>query len=328
MAQWSGGDLAAAVETWRLTLEAATRTRQPMVVFPAVTALANGLNQTGRRAEAEALCRTILEEYADPAGSSRPIAWWVRLPLGLLRYEANDLVEARRELERGFAAAGTFGGGLLVAWAVGYLALVRQATGSPEAALEVVRAVSRATRECRYGPPRPDAGDRGTHPPVAGGCRRCGAVGRPGSARRARPVRRCSTLLRLSQDLTIARVRLAQARPADARALLDRARAAAEATGAVADLISIRVLEAAVAEATGRRPEARHVLAGGDPARGARRVRPAVRRRRARDRPSRAAVAKDRARLRRRGDRRPLRVAIGCRRVPPSRAIALARRGG
>ncbi len=72
MAQWSDGDLTAAVETWRLTLEAATRTRQPMVVFPAVTALANGLNQTGRRAEAEALCRTILEDYADYARRSTP----------------------------------------------------------------------------------------------------------------------------------------------------------------------------------------------------------------------------------------------------------------
>ena len=68
-------------------------------------------------------------------------------------------------------------------------------------------------------------------------------------------------LLRMSQDVTIARVRLTQARPADARGPLDRARAAAEATGAVADLISIRILEAAVAEASGHRPEARHALA-------------------------------------------------------------------
>ena len=119
MAQWSRGELAAAVETWRLTLEAAARTRRPMALFPAVTALANGLNLTGRRDEAEALCRRILEEYADSHGRLRPIAWWVRMPLGLLRYEANDLVEARRELELGFAAASTFGGGLLVAWAVG-----------------------------------------------------------------------------------------------------------------------------------------------------------------------------------------------------------------
>ena len=260
MAQWSGGDLAAAVETWSLTLEAATRTRQPMVVFPAVTALANGLNQTGRRAEAEALCRTTLEEYTDAAGSSRPIAWWVRMPLGLLRYEANDLVEGRRELERGFAAAGTFGGGLLVAWAVGYLALVRQATGSSEAALEVVRAVSRATRSAGMALPAQtqeiEARILLLQGDVAAAAR---------WADQAAPEAPAGSpllgSLRLSQDLTIARVRLMQAKPADARGPLDRARAAAEATSAVADLISIRILEAAVAEATGHRPDARHALA-------------------------------------------------------------------
>ncbi len=259
MAQWSGGDLAAAVETWRLTLEAARRTRQPMVVFPAVTALANGLNQTGRRAEAEALCRTILEEYRDAAGSSRPIAWWVRMPLGLLRYEANDLVEARRELERGFAAAGTFGGGLLVAWAVGYLALVREATGSPEAALEVVRAVTRATRSAGMAIPaqtyETEARIFLSRGDVAAAAR---------WADQATPEAPANSplldSLRLSQDVTIARVRLAQGRPADARGLLRRARATAEATGAVADLISIGVLEAAAAEAIGRRAEARRAL--------------------------------------------------------------------
>ena len=259
MAQWSGGGLAAAVETWRLTLEAATRTRRPMAIFPAVTALANGLNQTGRRVEAEVLCRRILEEYADSRRRPRAIAWWVRMPLGLLRYEANDLDEARRELERGFAAASTFGGGLLVAWAVGYLALVRQATGSPEAALEVIRAVSRATRAAGMALPAQTSeiearifllqGD------VAAAAR---------WADQATPEAPAGSplldLLRLSQDVTIARVRLAQLRPAEARALLGPARVTAEATGAVADLISICVLEAAVAEVTGRRAEARRTL--------------------------------------------------------------------
>lgn len=259
MAQWSRGELAAAVETWRLALEAATRTRQPMALFPAVTALANGLNQTGGRAEAEALCRTILEVYAGPGGSSRQIAWWVRIPLGLLRYEANDLVEAKRELERGFAAASAFGGGLLVAWVVGYLALVHQATGSPEAALEVVRAVSRATRAAGMALPAQTSeiearillmqGDVASAVRWADHATPDAPAGSP-----------LLDLLRLSQDVTIARVRIVQRRPAEARALLGPARATAEATGALADLISIRVLEATVAEATSRPAEARRTL--------------------------------------------------------------------
>lgn len=259
MAQWSGGELAAAVETWRSALGAATRTRQPMALFPVVTALANGLNQTGRRDEAEVLCRRVLEEYADSRRRPHPIAWWVQLPLGLLRYEANDLVEARRELERGFAAAITFGGGLLVAWAVGYLALVRQVTGSPESALEVVRAVSRATRAAGMALPAQTneiearillmRGDVAAAVRWAGQATPDAPAGSP-----------LLDLLRLSQDVTTARVRLAEARPAEALALLGPAGAAAEAAGAVADLISIRVLQAVVSEVTGRRADARRTL--------------------------------------------------------------------
>ena len=123
------------------------------------------------------LCRRVLDEYADSRRRPRPIAWWVRMPLGLLRYEANDLDEARRELERGFAAASTFGGGLLVAWAVGYLALVRQATGSPEAALEVIRAVSRATRTAGIALPAQTSEIEARILLLAGRRRRRGAAG-------------------------------------------------------------------------------------------------------------------------------------------------------
>ena len=61
-------------------------------------------------------------------------------------------------------------------------------------------------------------------------------------------------------DVTIARVRLAQGRPQEARELLARTRVAQEASGAVTELISIGVLEAAVADATGRRAEALRAL--------------------------------------------------------------------
>ena len=67
-------------------------------------------------------------------------------------------------------------------------------------------------------------------------------------------------LLRRSMDVTIARVRLAQGRPEEARELLARTSVAQEASGAVADLISIGVLQAAAAEATGRRAEALRAL--------------------------------------------------------------------
>jgi LuxR family maltose regulon positive regulatory protein len=61
-------------------------------------------------------------------------------------------------------------------------------------------------------------------------------------------------------DVTIARVRLAQGRLDEARDLLAPARAAQGESGAVAEVISIGILEAAVAEASGRRAEARGAL--------------------------------------------------------------------
>ena len=89
----------------------------------------------------------VLEEYGDTTGKPHPLAWFVRMPYGQCRYEANDVPEARRELERGFEGAGVFGfGRVLAGFAVGYLALARQATGSPEVALNAVRTTSLALR--------------------------------------------------------------------------------------------------------------------------------------------------------------------------------------
>jgi LuxR family maltose regulon positive regulatory protein len=177
----------------------------------------------------------------------------------LLRYEANDLVEARRELEYGFAAAGSQGDLLLAGWAVGYLALARQTTGSPGPVLEGVRAVARATREAGMALPGKtkeiEARILLMQGDVAGAAR---------WADRATPEAPAGSplldLFRNSQDVTRARVRLAQGRPTEACALLAPVRAAAEATGALADLISIRVLWAVGSEASGRRGEARQAL--------------------------------------------------------------------
>ena len=105
------------------------------------------LNLTGHRRDAEALCRQMLADHraeVDHMAGGTPYAlYW----LGIVRYEADDLAEAVDALERAWAAAGTFGfGRALLTSAVSYLALARQATGSPEAALDAVRTVRRDAR--------------------------------------------------------------------------------------------------------------------------------------------------------------------------------------
>lgn len=260
MATWSSGDLAAGFERWREAYEAATRSGQPMTVLPAVAALASGLNDIGRRREGEALCRQTLAEFVDWRGRPRPIAWLVRMTLGLLLYEANDLTEARQELERGFEAAGSYGfGGAMVVWAVEYLALVRQATGSQEAALEAVHATSRGVRSAGMALPSQTA-EIEARIRLMQGELAAAALWADHATPDAPAGSPMLGQIRADQDVAIARVRLAQGRPDEALALLRPVKARAETLGAVADLIAIRVLEASAEEAAGRRAAAQRAL--------------------------------------------------------------------
>jgi LuxR family transcriptional regulator, maltose regulon positive regulatory protein len=260
LATLARGQYVPAVATLRVGYQTALQAGNPMAVLPAVSPLGQALALAGLRGEAELICRTVLAQQADEQGRSRPIAWPARVVLGIVRYEANDLVEARRELEAGFEAARQMGVGRpVLGWAISYLALVRLAVGDDDAALEALRTSQRDLRTTGMALPGlsgeiearillwlgdvPGAGrwaDRAT--PEA-----------PPDSPLVEPLRR-------SMDVTIARVRLAQGRPDDARELLARTRVAQEASGAVADLISIGVLEAACAEATGHRAEALRAL--------------------------------------------------------------------
>ncbi|HEX7399770.1 MAG TPA: LuxR C-terminal-related transcriptional regulator [Candidatus Limnocylindrales bacterium] len=260
LATLAHGEYVAAVETLRAAYETALLTGNPTAVLPAVSPLGQALALAGLRGEAETICRTVLAQQADAQGRPRPIAWPARVVLGIIRYEANDLVEARRELEAGFDAARGLGiGRPVLGWAVPYLALVRLACGDQDAAFEALRTSQRDLRTTGM-----------ALPGVAGEIEarillRTGDV--PGAARwadraspEAPPGSPLWALLRRSMDVTIARVRLAQARPDEARELLTRTRSAQEASGAVADVISMGILEAAVVEATGRRADALRAL--------------------------------------------------------------------
>jgi len=256
LATLARGEYQPAVEILRAGFEEALRAGNPMAVIPAVNPLGHALAAAGLRGEAETICRTVLAQQADGQGRPRPLAWPARVVLGIVRYEANDLVEARRELEAGFEAARQMGVGRpVLGWAIPYLALARLACGEPDAAFEALRTSQRDLRAT--GMPLPGlAGEIEARillrqGDVAGAGRwadRASPDAPPGSP--------LLELLRRSMDVTIARVRLAQGRPDEARQLLARARVAQEASGAVADLVSIGVLEAAGAEATGHRAEA------------------------------------------------------------------------
>ncbi len=260
LAALARGEYASAVEILRAGFEAALRAGNPMAVISAVNPFGHALAVAGLRREAETLCSTVLAQQADAQGRPRPIAWPARVVLGIVRYEANDLVEARRELEAGFEAARQMGVGRpVLGWAIPYLALVRLACGEPDAASEALRTSQRDLRTTGMALPGL-AGEIEARILLRQGDLVAAGRWADRATPEALPDSPLLDLLRRSMDTTIARVRLAQGRYDDARQLLARTKVAQEASGAVADLISIGVLEAVGADATGRRAEALRAL--------------------------------------------------------------------
>jgi LuxR family maltose regulon positive regulatory protein len=260
VARLSRGEWMAAIEALRPALEGARRTGRWMTAAASATMLGLGLVSIGARSEAEALAREFIEG-APVTGSAAGAATWflVHWLLGVARYEAGDLDEAGVELERGYLAATRFG---LARQSLGalvqYLALARQATGSPDTALEPVRAVARDARVA--GSARVAAQTAETEARI----RLLQGDLAAAASWAARPMTEAvdgsSDIWRRPRDLTIARVRLAQSRLAEARSLLAAVRRAAEVDDSVAELITIGILDAAVAEATGRHAAARRSL--------------------------------------------------------------------
>jgi LuxR family maltose regulon positive regulatory protein len=260
-AQLNALELRSAGETARSALDLDAGSTRSTLVVPAMTALATSLNLTGHRQEAEALCRQSLAnhraEASRMAGGTPYALYW----LGIMRYEADDLTEAVDSLERAWTAAGTFGfGRALLTTAVSYLALARQATGSPEGALDAVHTVLRDARAAGLGGidgglAEIEARLRLLQGDVAAAARWADRAAHDAAARPGGPA-----WTGLARDLTLSRVRLAQGKTSEARRFLDSARRLATAAHDSADLISIGVLDAAISEAAGNRAAAQRAL--------------------------------------------------------------------
>ena len=169
--------------------------------------------------------------------------------LGSMRYEAGDVAAALADLERAWAAMGTFGYGRSVLTAMSqYIVLARLASGRPGAALEAIRTMQRDTRA---------AGLAGVEH-LLGGIEARVLLAQGEVAAAGRWADRFVRDMGLTHDgasvrwsdllgvLSATRVRIAQGHVRDAIRLLVIARSVAERAGDVADLISIGTLEATV----------------------------------------------------------------------------------
>jgi LuxR family maltose regulon positive regulatory protein len=260
-AQLNALELRAAGETARTALDLDAGSTRSTLVVPATTALVNALNMTGHRGEAEALCRRTLAnhraEASRMAGGTPYALYW----LGIVRYEANDLEEAVDALERGWAAAGTFGfGRALFTGAVSYLALARQAAGAPTGALDAVRTVLHDARAAGLDGIEPALAEIEARLHLLQGDVAAAARWADLAGHDAATGPRGTAWAGLARNLTLARVRLAQGMPVEARRFLDLARAAATAAQDIADLVCIGVLDAAISEVSGSRAAAQRGL--------------------------------------------------------------------
>ena len=258
-AQLVTGELEAAAATARSVLQAQRGTHLVADVV-AMTTLSTALLLTGQRGEAEELCRRTLLAHAGARDRVTGTAAFAAYRLGIMLYEANELAEARYQLERGWAGAGAQQRVLFNTTAM-YLGLARLADGLPAEALKVVRTVAQASRARGLPHMATALGEIEARLCLASGDLAAAAhwadeVAGQGEAQVHRP----RFFLGLPRDLTLARVRLAQGRAPDARVLLARARTAAAEAGDHADLISIAVLEARVADATGDHRRAQRAL--------------------------------------------------------------------
>ncbi len=247
LAQLARADVAGSLETLRAAFDAAEASGLPIAVLPSVNPLGHALVATGHRDEAEAIARRVLAAHPGPGDEPLAIAWPARLTLGISLYEGGDVVEARVELERGLAAAESLGVGReVLGWALPSIALARQATGDARGALAILE---RGPAPSMAFPSL--AGETEARIHLAQGdlarASRWADEARPESPDGSPLL----DMLRASAAATVARVRLAEGRAADALQALVFARTTFDAWGVVPDRISTLVLAAAASRVDG-----------------------------------------------------------------------------
>jgi LuxR family transcriptional regulator, maltose regulon positive regulatory protein len=137
------GETAAAVDVYRQAVAVSRQLARPVVTLLALVHLAITLNECGRRQEAVALCRQVVEGKDQGWQHIRPFSDALYLVGGWLSYEANELTRAGEQVAQGLRVWQQLGveGALLFGRHV--LAQVQRAGGDLDAARQTARAVRR-----------------------------------------------------------------------------------------------------------------------------------------------------------------------------------------
>lgn len=245
--QRRAGATRAAGETYAAAIAVGRARQAPYVTMNLINSLAVNLNDQGRRPEALRLVDATRAAWSDTQGHPLPILDLLAVSEGVLAYEGNALEIAREHAEHGWSAVRQWLSGRIVGVDTELVAVLASAgLGDLEAAWRRLDAARAVGSTMRWFGPVLDAleaelwlrqGD------VAAAARWGAAAGlSPGAEPNA---------MREFELLTYSRLLLAEGRHDAADRLLARLAAALEAGPRLARLISVRLLQARVAERDG-----------------------------------------------------------------------------
>ena len=149
-AQDKVGDVAGAIETFQKTLDLGKQSGEQLSTVVAAGHLAISLNSQGRRHQALAVCRDVIEQQVDARGRPFPQAGLVYVQYGVLEYEANNLPQARLYLQKGLELGQQSATVPVIIYAMEGLAQLEFAMGESETALRTIQEAHRlASRSVR-----------------------------------------------------------------------------------------------------------------------------------------------------------------------------------
>jgi len=257
MAEWLRGRLAAAEHAFVSSGAGWRAAGQHTVTAWGMYQLAQVQRARGRLDDAIQTSRQALEITAEPGHALLPAAGPAYVRLAEVAYQRNELDTALRHVTQGIVLCRQFVYTAPLATGLATLALIRQATGDPAGALEAINEAGQASQ-----------GPAGLLNPVP--ARRAQLLLAQGDLQAAARFMHVQGVgpadkpdySREPEQLLLARVLLAQGRPDQALALLDRMHAAAAVEDRTGSLIETGALRALALAASGEEEAAVTALAG------------------------------------------------------------------
>jgi LuxR family maltose regulon positive regulatory protein len=247
------GELPAATQTFRQMARLGQEGGHLISLVGAWSSLALLLHLQLEPREALTLCRQAIERAMGPRGKPLPLAGQAHIVLGTIAYERNELETAREHLVQGVALARQAGPSSGVVQAAFTLAWIQALAGEREAALTTASGTSQAASQ--FNLPLIDAYVAACEADLS---LRLGDVQAAGSWVETAGLSPADTpqFAREGEYFTLARLLLAQDRPAEAHALLANLEAFAQARGLRRSLLTVYILRARAERGLGQEAEA------------------------------------------------------------------------